>query len=70
MAMGPINLVLLLMRRLTLRGALKSVSRRFRLKIEPVILADGAHAIDVDNARTYGCAGTLLIRRQAAAQAA
>ena len=66
MAMGPINLVLLLMRRLTLRGALKSVSRRFRLKIEPVILADGAHAIDVDNARTYACAELLLAKRQRA----
>lgn len=63
MALGPINLALLLMGRLTLRGALTRVSRRFRLKVEPVILADGAHAIDVDNARTYGCAETLLSAR-------
>ena len=63
MALGPINLALLLMGRLTLRGALNRVSRRFRLKVEPVILADGAHAIDVDNARTYGCAETLLAAR-------
>ncbi|MEW5685973.1 MAG: NTP transferase domain-containing protein [Pseudomonadota bacterium] len=63
MALGPVNLALLLTGRLTLRGALTRVSRRFRLKVEPVILADGAHAIDVDNARTYGCAETLLAAR-------
>ncbi|PZQ65878.1 MAG: nucleotidyl transferase [Phenylobacterium zucineum] len=63
MALGPINLALLLMGRLTLRGALNRVSRRFRLKVEPVILADGAHAIDVDNPRTYACAESLLASR-------
>lgn len=67
-ALGPINLALLLMRRLSLRGALRRLGRRFRLNVEPVILADGAHAIDVDNARTYRCAETLLaLRRQALA---
>lgn len=64
MALGPVNLALVLMGRLTLRGALTRVSRRFRLRVEPVVLADGAHAIDVDNARTYACAETLLQARR------
>lgn len=64
MALGPINLLLLLAGRLTLRGALARVSRRFRLQVEPVILDDGAHAIDVDNPRTYACAETLLAARR------
>jgi 2-C-methyl-D-erythritol 4-phosphate cytidylyltransferase len=68
-ALGPINLVLLLMGKLTLGSALRRVSRRFRLVVEPVILADGAHAIDVDNERTYGCAEEILRRRSEAAAA-
>lgn len=65
-ALGPINLILLLTKRLSLRGALRRLGRRFRLKVEPVILADGAHAIDVDNARTYACAEVLLAKRRQA----
>jgi len=68
--LGPINLALLLLGRLSLRGAIRRLSRRFGLKVEPVILADGAHAIDVDNPRTYACAEVLLERRGAAALAA
>lgn len=66
LALGPANLALLLMQRLSLRGALRRLGRRFRLVVEPVILTDGAHAIDVDNARTYACAELLLARRQRA----
>jgi len=65
-ALGPINLALLLLKRLSLRGALRRLGRRFGLAVEPVILADGAHAIDVDNARTYACAEELLARRRQA----
>ncbi|WP_337185812.1 hypothetical protein [Phenylobacterium sp.] len=68
--LGPANLALMLLGRLTLRGALGRLGRRFRLRIEPVILADGAHAIDVDNARTYACAEQLLNRRASASAAA
>lgn len=68
-ALGPINLALLLARRLSMRGAIRRLSRRFRLKVEPVILADGAHAIDVDNPRTYACAEFLLARRRQAVAA-
>jgi GTP:adenosylcobinamide-phosphate guanylyltransferase len=63
MALGPINLALLLMGRLSLRGALKRLGRRFRLKVEPAILPDGAHAIDVDNPRTHAVAEILLAKR-------
>jgi hypothetical protein len=69
-ALGPLNLALLLMGRLSLRGALRRLSQRLRLTIEPVVLADGAHAIDVDNARTYGCARAILARRNATTAAA
>lgn len=69
MALGPINLALLLMGRLSLRGALNRLGRRFRLKVEPVVLADGAHAIDVDNQRTYAVAETLLAKRALTAAA-
>ena len=62
--LGPINLALLLMGRLTLRGAIRRLSKRFRLKVEPVVLADGAHAIDVDNPRTHACAAEILRRRR------
>lgn len=65
-ALGPINLGLLLTKRLSLHGALRRLGRRLRLVVEPVILADGAHAIDVDNARTYACAELLLARRREA----
>lgn len=68
--LGPINLALLLMGRLTLHGAIRRLSRRFRLTVEPVILADGAHAIDVDNPRTYACAADILRRRQEPSRAA
>lgn len=68
--LGPINLALLLMGRLTLRGAIQRLSRRFRLTVEPVILDDGAHAIDVDNPRTYACAADILRRRQEPSRAA
>lgn len=63
MALGPITLFRLLTQRLTLAETLARVSRGFRLDVAPVILADGSHAIDVDNARTFGCAETLLRER-------
>ena len=68
--MGPINLALLLMGRLTLASALARLSKRFRLTVAPVVLPDGSHAIDVDNARTYACAEELLKKRRAIPAAA
>lgn len=69
-AVGLLNLVLLLVGRLSLRQALARLSKRLRVRLDPVILADGAHAIDVDNARTYAAALSLLERRRAAARVA
>lgn len=62
-AFGLLNLILLMTRRLSLAGALRRVGRRFRLTMVPVVLVDGAHAIDVDNARTYAAAEELLRAR-------
>lgn len=62
-AVGPLNVALMLLRRLSLEGAMRRVGRRFGLRVQPVVLADGAHAIDVDNRRTYDVAASLLARR-------
>ena len=64
-AFGLLNLVLLRYGLVTLPAAMKRLSRRFRVKVEAIVLADGAHAIDVDNRRTYDIAAELLDRRAA-----
>lgn len=60
---GLINLALLRLGWISLAGGLKRISRRFKLKVVPVILEDGRHAIDVDNERTYKVAETLMLAR-------
>ncbi|WP_019832070.1 NTP transferase domain-containing protein [Sphingomonas sp. PR090111-T3T-6A] len=62
-AIGPINVLLFLMGRLSLSSAMKRLSRRFRMQIRAVVLPDGAHAIDVDNERTFNVASQLLDAR-------
>jgi hypothetical protein len=57
-------MLLLALRRLSLAGAARRLSRRFGVPIAPVVLADGAHAIDVDNRRTYDVAAALLRARR------
>jgi GTP:adenosylcobinamide-phosphate guanylyltransferase len=69
-AVGLVNVVLLALGRLTLAGAARRLSRRFRVRIVPVVLPDGAHAIDVDNQRTYRVAEILLRARASAPSAA
>jgi GTP:adenosylcobinamide-phosphate guanylyltransferase len=64
-AFGFFNLLLLRFALVTLGGAMQRLSRRFKVKVEAVVLADGAHAIDVDNKRTYEIAAELLDRRAA-----
>lgn len=59
-AVGLLNVALMAAGMLTLRGALARLGKRLRLRIEPVVLADGSHAIDVDNERTYRVAQLLL----------
>lgn len=62
-AFGILNLVLLRMGWISLESGLKRISRRFGLRIVPVILRDGRHAIDVDNERTYKVAEALMQAR-------
>ncbi|WP_256869144.1 nucleotidyltransferase family protein [Sphingobium lactosutens] len=54
----------------TLAATFERFSRRFRMTVAPVILSDGAVAIDVDNARTHGVATQVLDQRAALMQAA
>jgi GTP:adenosylcobinamide-phosphate guanylyltransferase len=62
-AVGAANVALLLLHRLSLAAAFDRLSRRFGLRIAPLILEDGSHAIDVDNERTYRVASLLLRQR-------
>ena len=64
-AVGFLNLILLRYGLLPLDRATRRLSRRFAVSGSTVVLADGAHAIDVDNARTYSIAAQLLQRRAA-----
>jgi GTP:adenosylcobinamide-phosphate guanylyltransferase len=64
-AVGLINLVLLRYGLISLERAFDRLGRRFGVAASPVVLEDGAHAIDVDNARTYSIAAELLERRAA-----
>lgn len=54
----------------TLGQAFDRFSKRFRMTMAPVILSDGAVAIDVDNARSHGVATQLLAQRMARVEAA
>ena len=65
MAFGIFNLILLRYGLISLDSAVRRLSRRFKARVSTVVLADGAHAIDVDNARTYSIAAELLERRTA-----
>ena len=62
MTLGPLNLLLLLWHRLSLRGAARRISRRFGVELAAVVLGDGSQAIDVDNLRSRDVAEQLLTR--------
>ncbi|HYD13507.1 MAG TPA: NTP transferase domain-containing protein [Allosphingosinicella sp.] len=64
-AFGFFNLLLLRFAWVSLAGAMQRIGRRFGVRATAVVLADGAHAIDVDNKRTYEIAAELLDRRAA-----
>ncbi|MGE0178288.1 MAG: NTP transferase domain-containing protein [Sphingomonas sp.] len=64
-AFGFLNLLLLRYGLVSLAGATARLSRRFKAQVGAIVLRDGAHAIDVDNARTYSIAAELLERRAA-----
>lgn len=62
-AIGLINLVILRYGLMPLPRAMRRLGRRFGVNASAVVLKDGAHAIDVDNARTYSIAAQLLESR-------
>lgn len=64
---GLLNIFLFRFRLVSLRTAMKRLAPRLGIRIEPVVLEDGAHAVDVDNPRTYKVAEAILLRRQGAA---
>jgi CTP:molybdopterin cytidylyltransferase MocA len=64
-AVGFFNLLLLRFGLVSLETAMKKLGRRFKVRASAVVLEDGAHAIDVDNRRTYDIAAQLLDRRAA-----
>lgn len=66
-AFGLLNILLFRYRLLSLEGAMKRLSRRLGGTVKAAVLADGRHAVDVDNERTYRIAE--LILRQKAAEA-
>jgi hypothetical protein len=64
-AVGLLNLIRLRYGLISLESAMARLGRRFGVKASAVVLEDGAHAIDVDNARTYSIAALLLAQRTA-----
>ncbi len=64
-ALGLVSLICFIFGIGSLAGAFARLSRRFGLELRPVIVADGALAIDVDNARSYAIAAELLAARDA-----
>ena len=62
---GIFNLIRLRYGLVSLDGAMQRLGKRFGVRAAAVVLEDGAHAIDVDNQRTYAIAAQLLDRRAA-----
>jgi GTP:adenosylcobinamide-phosphate guanylyltransferase len=62
-AFGLLNLIRFRYGLATLSGAFRGFSRRFGFAIHPVLVTDGALAIDVDNERTLHVAETILGER-------
>ena len=59
---GIFNLLLARFALISIHGATRRMSRRFGVRVEPLVLADGTQAIDVDNVRTYEVAREILER--------
>jgi GTP:adenosylcobinamide-phosphate guanylyltransferase len=64
-AFGFLNLIILRYGLVSLDRAMRRLSRRFGVRASALVLADGAHAIDVDNERTYRIAALLMEQRAA-----
>jgi hypothetical protein len=61
-ALGLTSLLLYLSGLLTLEGMFRHFSRRFGVRIRPLVATDGRLAIDVDNERTHRVAEEILAR--------
>ncbi|MEA1015773.1 NTP transferase domain-containing protein [Sphingosinicella sp. LY1275] len=64
-AFGVANLIAFRFRLATLDGLCRRISRRFGVRIRPMLVDDGRLAIDVDNERTHRVAEEILARNQA-----
>lgn len=63
-AFGLINLIRFWMGNGTKEKLFAQISRRFRLRLVPVVLSDGHFAIDVDNETTYAVTERILRDRE------
>lgn len=61
-ALGLMSLILYLSGLVTLEGMFRHFSRRFGIRIVPLVARDGRLAIDVDNERTHRVAEEILAR--------
>lgn len=65
-AFGLVNTLMFRQGWLSLAGAFARISKRMKVRLTPVVFADGSYAIDVDNERTHACATEIMARRRAA----
>ncbi len=63
-AFGLMNLIRFRMGTGSKEKLFEQISRRFGIKLVPVVLSDGHYAIDVDNERTYAVTEKILKRRE------
>ena len=61
-ALGLMSLILYLSRLASLEGMFRHFSRRFGIRVVPLVARDGRLAIDVDNERTHRVAEEILAR--------
>lgn len=64
-AFGLLNLLRFRFGLLTLEGAFRAISRRFKAGVRPLVVSEGRAAIDVDNERTLRVAEEILARETA-----
>jgi hypothetical protein len=63
-AFGFLNLVRFMLGNGTKEKLFAQISRRFGLRLVPVVLSDGHYAIDVDNETTFAVTEKILICRE------
>lgn len=62
-AFGILNLIRFRFGLTTLEGMFRHISRRFGVRVRPMVVTDGRLAIDVDNERTHRVAEEILARQ-------